>query len=349
MRSPSVPVDIDLDIGEGLPPRARLLASLHRAGRPVSGERLARELGVSRAAVNKHIRALRGLGYRIAGTPGRGYLLARRPDRLFPYELLLEGLAPQVKRVVYRSAVGSTNDLARALGEAGASAPAVVLADYQSAGRGRRGRSWVAPPNTSVLLSLLIRPAVAPGQVPLFSLLAALAAAEALEELCGVCARVKWPNDVLLNGKKCGGVLVEMAGEAETVRHVVIGVGINVSQSAAQLPRDARQAATSVRLACGRAPRRARIAVEVVNRIVACEGGRRLPDDLLLRWRARDVCLGARVAVAAPEGRVEGVGEAVDELGRLVVRRADGARVTCLAGDVTVLGVGRGMSRRGKR
>ncbi|MFC6953665.1 biotin--[acetyl-CoA-carboxylase] ligase [Halorubellus litoreus] len=301
--------------------RLRVLAAL--AGGPVTGPALADALDVSRAAVWKHVEALRDAGFEVSSTDD-GYRLDAIPE--------YGGLAVAHELdapydVDYHDSVGSTNDRARDLAADGERDVAVVAAE-QTGSRGRLDREWSAP-RGGVWTSVLVRPDVPPAQVPVFTLAAAVATANAARE-AGVDAGIKWPNDVLVptedgGTRKLAGVLTEMEGEADRVSWLVVGIGANVDVDAADLP----EGATSVAMEGGVADRRA-----FVQRVL--EGFHDLVsgdlDAVLPAWRERALTLGQRVRVETPGGVVEGVARDVEFPGALLVETDDGVeRVT--AGD----------------
>jgi BirA family biotin operon repressor/biotin-[acetyl-CoA-carboxylase] ligase len=298
--------------------RRDVLAAL--ADGPVSGPELADELGCSRAAVWKHVEALREAGFEIE-SGADGYTLAAVPEFGGPaVEFGLE--APY--DVEYHDSVPSTNDRTRELASEGRE-DVVVLADEQTGGKGRLDRAW-ASPSGGVWLSILLRPDVPPAQAPLFTLAAAVATARAARET-GVDAVIKWPNDVLVAGSehKLAGVLTEMGGEADRLTWLVVGVGVNANVDPAAIP---DEAATSIRAEVGDVDRRA-FTQRLVEEFHTLRSD---PDAILPAWREYATTLGHRVRVETPGGDV--VGEAVDVTfpGSLVVETAEG-RAEVTAGD----------------
>jgi BirA family biotin operon repressor/biotin-[acetyl-CoA-carboxylase] ligase len=289
---------------------------------PISGPELAARLDVSRAAVWKHVEALREAGFEIAST-GDGYVLESVPD--FGGPAVAFGLdAPY--EVEYHDAVPSTNARARELAAEGRE-DVVVLTDEQTAGRGRLDRGW-ASPSGGVWLSVLLRPEVPPARAPLFTLAAAVATTRAARE-AGVGAVIKWPNDVLVAGadgdRKLAGILTEMEGEADRVSWLVIGVGVNANVDPADVP---AEEATSIRAEAGDVDRRA-----FTQRLIEeFHDLRTDPEAVVPAWREYAATLGQRVRVETAGGAV--VGEAVDVEfpGTLVVGTAEG-RVRVAAGD----------------
>jgi BirA family biotin operon repressor/biotin-[acetyl-CoA-carboxylase] ligase len=282
---------------------------------PVTGPALAGELGISRAAVWKHVEALREAGFAVEGGDG-GYRITDVPAYNGP--ALEYGLDAPFD-VEFHDEIGSTNDRARERADGGATDVAVVAA-RQTGGRGRLEREWSSPPG-GVYVSLLVRPELPPSHAPLLTLAAAVATTRAARE-AGVDAGIKWPNDVLVSGanegdeRKLAGILTEMEGEADRVSWVVVGVGANVEVAAEHLP----EGATSVAAAGGTADRRAfcqRVLEEFHDL-------REDPDAVLPAWREHALTLGRRVRVETPGGTVVGEAADVEPPGRLVVETADG-------------------------
>ncbi len=273
--------------------RRRILEALSDG--PVSGPEMAAELGVSRAAVWKHVEALRGEGFDIESRAD-GYVLSE--SGAFGAASVEHGLSAPFE-VEYHGSIDSTNDRARELATAGESNVA-VLADEQVGARGRLDRAWDAP-SGGIWLSLVCRPDLPPAQVPVYTLAAAVATAESLREV-GVDAEIKWPNDVLVDGRKITGILTEMEGEADRVSWVVVGIGINANVDPALVP----ETATTVRERVGDVDRAAltRAILERFHELATS------PEEVLPAWRAAATTLGQRVRVETPSGDV--IGEAVD-------------------------------------
>ncbi len=238
----------------------------------------------------------------------------------------------------YYRRIGSTNDEAAAWALAGAPSGAVVLAEEQTAGRGRRGRAWVAAPETSLLVSVILRPAVSPEALPRLTLLGAVAVAEALAAE-GLSPGIKWPNDVLLEGRKVAGILAEVAWSGDERSAVILGIGVNIRRGALSEAAAARFGATTVEAILGRAPDRGGLLLRLLERI-DCWQARLSDEALLAAWRQYSVTLGKRVTVASGEGVVAGVAEGVDSQGALLLRTDDGSVRRLLAGDVTLHGNG---------
>jgi len=303
--------------------RRRVLDAL--ADGPVTGPELAGALDVSRAAVWKHVEALREEGFEISSTDD-GYVLDDVPEY---GGLAIEHGLDAPYSVEFHDSIPSTNDRARELAAEGAADVAVVAAE-QTGGRGRLDREWTAP-RGGVYASILLRPDVPPAQVPVFTLAAAVAVATAARE-AGVDAGIKWPNDVLVasddadgGARKLAGILTEMEGEADRFSWLVVGIGVNVDVDADALPPEG----TSVSIEGGTADRRA-FAQRVLEGFHDLVSGDL--SEVLPAWRERALTLGERVRVDTPSGEVEGVARDVEFPGALLVDTDDGeVRVT--AGD----------------
>lgn len=314
--------------------RVAVLTALRDAGeRGVSGEQLARELGVSRVAVAKHVKALRAEGYAIDAAPGIGYLLGEVPDAPLPAEVASHLRSTKWQRLEGGGETGSTNDDARALARSGAPDGTVVLASAQTAGRGRLGRQWVSPPG-GAYFSAVLRPEVGVADVSALSLVVGLGIARGLTAL-GIESQLKWPNDVLLPGGKVAGVLLEMTAEADAVEWVVVGVGLNVRR-----PDAATVAPTAAYLSDERDDIRIAEALAAVLDGIAEVYAEWVGvgfAGLCAEYESRSSLIGESVTVRDRDGavRASGVVVGVDAGGRLRVAGPDGEQIVA-AGEVTL-------------
>lgn len=321
--------------------RDAVVEALERGGAYVSGKTIARSLGISRAAVWKHVVALRASGYAIETARARGYRLVSKPDPLTASGLRAR-LATRYLGADLRCVplTGSTNSDVAERARQGAPEGTVVIADAQSAGRGRLGRSWVSVPGVNLYLSVLLRPSIVPAAAPQLSLLAGVAVAVTLERF-GIEARIKWPNDVLLEGRKVAGILTEIEAEADRVRFVVVGIGVNLNIRSEQFPAELRDKATSVLLATGRTVERGDFAAALLAAMeewydVFRAGG--FPP-VAAAWNERAALIGRTIRVSGAGSDASGVCAGIDVDGALLLDdRATGARQRVLAGDVTVQG-----------
>jgi BirA family biotin operon repressor/biotin-[acetyl-CoA-carboxylase] ligase len=304
----------------------------------VSGEAISDKLGLSRAAVWKHVNALRAQGYRIDAMPARGYRLVEIPDRLGELELRpLLNTHDLGQAVHWFEEVSSTNDVAKRLAEEGAAHGEIVVAEAQTAGRGRRGRVWASPARRNVYLSLVLRPDLLPSRAPELTLLASVALCQAVRQ-AGVAAGIKWPNDLLAGGRKLAGILTELAADPDRVQWVVLGIGVNVNVRAEELPSELLPIATSLAIERGEPVPRALFAAAMLSTLEewldrhAEEGFSPVREA----WRSMSDTLGREVRVRSSGGDLEGLAEDVDETGALLVRTGAGLE-RVLSGDVEML------------
>jgi BirA family biotin operon repressor/biotin-[acetyl-CoA-carboxylase] ligase len=312
-----------------------------RQGKPISGETLAKEMGVSRTAVWKYINKLRLEGYQIRSSPRIGYALSDDCDILLP-EDIKEG-TKSGWRLDFHREVGSTQEVARELAIGGASEEMVVVAEKQSNGRGRLGRSWVSPLG-GVYLSFILRPQLKPLEVLRLPLLAGVAVTEALVEVSGLQPSLKWPNDVLLAGMKVAGILCELDAEADSINHIILGIGVNVNNDT---PRELKGIATSLKEEYGVPLSRAEFIGCLLDRMESLylqsqhEGFR----PILAAWKKLSSTLGSEVTVSSPGKEIEGTAVDIDRNGALLIRKSDGELVRVVAGDVSLRKDGRKENR----
>lgn len=318
---------------------AQLLSLLREAGEgTVSGEELAQHLGISRAAVWAHIEDLRALGYDISASPHQGYRLLGTPDLLHADDLLSR-LGP-VRRIgrdirVFRE-TASTSAVAEKLATDGAAEGAVVFAETQTAGRGRLGRRWASPSRKGLWFSTLLRPPFRPAETTRLTALAAVAVARAVQARTGLTPEVKWPNDLLLGGRKFAGILTEMTGEQDRVRHAILGIGVDVNVSPHDLPADVRTLATSLRQVLGRPLPRPELAVSILRELD--DGYDRLLNggfpQIADEWEALCTTIGRSLEVRTGDRRIRGRAEALDHDGALLLRTEHGRLERVTGGDV---------------
>lgn len=316
--------------------RQRVLELLFTAEGWCSGEEVSKALGVSRAAVAKHVKALRAEGYSIAAVTRRGYLLDRNVTPFDAAEVV-RCLGTEVfgrRGLHWHDSTDSTNRDAVALAVGGAAEGTVVMAAEQRAGRGRTGRVWVSPPG-GVYMSLVLRPRIAVQSAPLVTLLTSVAMAEAVEAVTGVRPEVKWPNDLLVGGRKISGNLTEIGTVADAVDWVVTGVGINVSTTAEQLG-ELGGGATSLCIATGGPVSRVAVAVAFLERAehwyTALSQGDAGP--VIGRWKELSGIVGRHLRVRRGDALLEGLVTDITPEGLLCLTDASGMEHRLYAGDV---------------
>ena len=298
----------------------------------LSGEELSRRLKISRAAVWKYIEDLRGLGYMIEAVPHHGYHLVSSPDKLYEAEIQ-HGLKTKKfgRNITYFDSIDSTMREAFALAMQKAQEGTAVCADYQTKGRGRQGRSWVSPKGKGIYLSVILRPAILPGSASTLTLLAAVAVCEAIRKLTSLNVTIKWPNDILIGGKKLAGILTELNAEMDRVNFIILGIGINVHTSIKQLP----PKATSLKEE-GCVISRVALTQAVLEEL---EGLYHLflqnkEKVIFNRWRALNSTLGKRIRVQDTNGFVEGLASDLDERGGLLIKTDKGTTIKRMSGDI---------------
>lgn len=312
----------------------------------LSGEEVARELGVTRAAVWKKITALKRNGYVFETSAARGYRLVRSPD--LSVEDLRNALSGRERvigrEVLFYSAADSTNTLAAELAGAGAAEGTVVIADSQTGGRGRRGRTWLSPPGKNLYMSVIVRPALSPRDATLLTLMTAVAATAAMRTRTHLPVSIKWPNDLMVRGKKLGGILTEIKADMDRIFHAVIGIGININLEHDDMPDDIKDTATSVSIEAGAPRMRTPFAVELLEELDRWYGllVREGRGPITAAWRRMSSTIGRAVRVVLNDEVLTGIAEDIDEEGMLLVREDTGGEAPpalrkISAGDITIL------------
>lgn len=308
--------------------KEEILRVLRRSGDYVSGESLAEALGVSRAAVWKHIHTLIKEGYGIDVAQGKGYRLLGLPDKLYPSEVRY-GLETTLlgRKVVHLNTTNSTNVVARQMAERGIEEGTVVIAENQTRGKGRMGRSWTTRPG-GLWMSVVLKPGIDPMHASSITLLAAVSVTKALRG-AGLDAVIKWPNDVLVNGKKICGILTEMSAETDVVNFIILGIGVNVNN---EMP---LETATTMKAELGRDVDRVKFTQSLLE--VLEEDYLTFKEEgfipILWSWRRYSDTLGRLVEVTYQDEVIRGTAQDVDEDGSLLVKTGDGSIRKIVSGD----------------
>jgi BirA family biotin operon repressor/biotin-[acetyl-CoA-carboxylase] ligase len=322
---------------------ARILDAIRRAaGQTCSGELLSSQFGVSRAQVWKHVEALRARGYTIDGDPGGGYRLTKIPDRLYAEEIQTDletsWLATEIH---YFETVDSTNRVALDLARSGSAHGTTVIADQQTAGRGRLGRAFFSPPASNLYTSIILRPRIHTAEAPSWIFAAAVSVAKTIEQTLGKSSKVaiKWPNDVLLGGLKTSGILMELGAEATRVDFLVLGIGVNLNVDRSQFPDEFRDRATSLASHSGRPVDRLAFARRLYGNLEVtldvCED--RGFEGVRAEFDARFEMRGQRISVLELDGsELRGTALGIDDDGALRLQLETGEVTRVIAGDVTL-------------
>jgi BirA family biotin operon repressor/biotin-[acetyl-CoA-carboxylase] ligase len=319
----------------------KILTALRSVGDGgVAGTELSQKLGISRAAVWAHIRELRALGYEIEASPHLGYRLLNVPDALHSDHLLSSlGRTKVIGRDIrVFEETTSTNDIVEKLARDGVREGVVVFAESQTKGRGRLGRKWVSPPRKGLWFSILLRPQIHPMAVTQLTIAAATALFRAIRAQTGLKPEIKWPNDILIRGKKTAGILTELSAELDEVKHVILGIGVDVNLAATELPADLRKIATSLKIESGAHQNRSALAVKILHELDhdyerVCSGKF---EAVANEWEEHCSTMGHRVVIQVGDRKVQGCAESLDTDGALLVRTQHGHLERVIGGDVSL-------------
>lgn len=307
----------------------------------IPGEELCKSADISRSAIWKRIESLREEGYEIEALPHLGYRLVSVPDSLLPMEIKWK-LHTKVlgREIISYKRLDSTNDAAYELAEKGIKEGTVILAEEQVKGKGRHGRSWTSPAKGGVYMSCVLRPDMTPNEISRITLIAAVSVAKAVRKVTGLPATIKWPNDILINGKKVCGILTEMKAEQDVIDFIILGIGINVNTSHRHLPKGA--SSLKEEMHSGR-PDHAISRIELVRMVLEeleidyfllkSSGSRPIIEE----WKHLSAMLGARVKVIMQNRSFEGLAHDLDPDGALVIRLESGILEKVSSGDILML------------
>ncbi|HEV2437649.1 MAG TPA: biotin--[acetyl-CoA-carboxylase] ligase [Verrucomicrobiae bacterium] len=318
----------------------KILSALRSSPDGVSGEDLADQLDISRAAIWARIEELRRLGYDIEAGPHFGYRLVGVPDVLHADDLLARLYKTKIigRDIRVFEQTTSTNDVVEKLARDGVKEGVVVFAESQTRGRGRLGRKWISPAYKGLWFSILLRPELRPQEATQLTVASATALCRAIRAETGLNPEIKWPNDVWVNGKKVAGVLTELSAELDRVKHVILGIGVDVNLGAGEFPADLRQQATSLKIEAGRAISRADLAAAILRELdqdyLRVCGGRftQVADE----WEAHCQTIGRDVTIQIGHRRIQGRAESLGESGELLLRTEHGHLERISGGDVTL-------------
>lgn len=320
--------------------KSEILAALRSTDGYVSGQELCEKLGVSRTAVWKGMQKLKEEGYEIEAIPNKGYRLTGSPDILSKEELAsIRRTAWAGNNIVYYEVTDSTNIQAKRLAEEGAVHGTLVIAERQEAGRGRRGRAWESADHEGIFMTMLLRPDFKPQKASMLTIVAAMAVTKAIRTMIKLPAEIKWPNDIILNGKKICGILTEMSTEIDSINYVVIGIGINVSNR--QFGKEAKEIATSIAMESGMQIHRADL-IEAVWEQFEFYYDRFCKDGDLEGFRKEyNGCLANRnrqVRILDPKEPFSGTAKGITRTGELIVETGEGIKLVS-SGEVSVRGI----------
>ncbi len=323
--------------------KTEILKLLRSSDGYVSGQQLCERFGVSRTAVWKVINQLKEEGYRVEAIRNKGYRILDDTDVMTKEELesRITDITEWAGRELYvYDTTDSTNIQAKRLGENGAAHGALIAADKQSEGRGRRGRSWESPKGSSISVSLLLRPKFAPDKASMLTLVMAYSVQKAIKICTGLEVQIKWPNDIVIHGRKLVGILTEMSTEIDYINYVVIGVGINVNMEG--FPEEIAEKATSLRIECGHEIQRSLLIAEILRQFERDYETFSQTKDLSGLREKYNACLvncGKEVMIHGTERPYRAIALGINDAGELRVRCEDGTEKAIYAGEVSVRGV----------
>jgi len=319
---------------------AKILSALRANPDGVSGAYLADQLRISRAAIWAHIEDLRRLGYDIEAGPHVGYRLVGVPDVLHADDLLARLYKTKIigRDIRVFEQTTSTNDVIEKLARDGVKEGVVVFAESQTKGRGRLGRKWVSPAYKGLWFSILLRPNLRPQETTQLTVGSATALCRAIRSETGLNPEIKWPNDVLIGGRKVAGILTELSAEPDRIKHVILGIGVNVNLGATELPVELRKMATSLKIEAGHPFSRADVAVAILQELDKdyeriCSGRFAGVAD---EWQSWCQTIGRDVTIQIGGRRVQGQAESLGESGELLLRTEHGHLERISGGDVTL-------------
>lgn len=321
--------------------KEKVLELLQGENEYISGQEICEKLNISRTAVWKHINLLKEEGYVIEAVRNRGYRVVMNTTQITKGGVLL-GLKTETigRNLLVYEEIDSTNNQAKKMAEDGAKDGTLLVSDSQTAGKGRRGRVWTSPKGSSIYMTLLIRPNFNPQQASMLTLVAAMAVRKAIESTAKVQTQIKWPNDLVCNGKKVCGILTEMSAEPDFINYVVIGIGINVNMT--DFPEEIRNTATSLKIEKQESVDRNRIIAEFCNwfeKYYEIFQKKNNLEDLVDEYNRHLVNRGRMVRIIEPKGDYEALSDGINENGELIVKREDGTIEQIMSGEVSVRGV----------
>jgi BirA family transcriptional regulator, biotin operon repressor / biotin---[acetyl-CoA-carboxylase] ligase len=320
---------------------AEILAALRSANEGgVSGAELSHKLGISRAAIWARIEELRRVGYDIEATPHLGYRLVSSPDALHADDLLARlGKTAVIGRDIrVFEETTSTNDVVEKLARDQVKEGVAVFAESQTKGRGRLGRKWISPARKGLWFSILLRPKLRPQEATQLTVASATALRRAIEGSTGLKPKIKWPNDILIGGKKVAGILTELSAELDRVKHIILGIGVDVNLT--EFPQDLKKIATSLNIEAGKTISRAELAVNILRELDkdyarVCSGNF---ESVANEWEEHCDTIGELVTIHVGDRKLQGRAEALDDAGALLLRTEHGTLEQVIGGDVTLSG-----------
>ncbi|MCT4686468.1 biotin--[acetyl-CoA-carboxylase] ligase [Vallitalea sp.] len=321
--------------------KEKTIQLLNEADDYISGEEISKQLGVSRTAIWKVINRLKEEGYEIESVTRKGYRLLSSPDILNSEELHYN-LNTEIigNKIINFDKLDSTNQQAKKLALEGASNGTVIIAEEQTAGKGRRGKMWVSPPGTGIWMSVVLRPSVMPENASMLTLVAGLAVCKAVREITNLEASIKWPNDIVVNGKKICGLLTEMNSEIDFINFVVVGIGINVNIE--KFPPELDNIATSLMIEGNQSYQRKKLVKRTLEIFEGYYKKYLETEDLtkiIEEYNEHCINIGRKVRVTGRKQDITGNVKCVTNKGELIVTDQQGEDIVVTSGEVSVRGI----------
>lgn len=308
----------------------------------ISGQKISEILNVSRTAIWKNINILREEGYKIESVSRKGYRLTLSPD-LLTYEEIRKGLKTNSigKTIVHFDSITSTNTKAKELALKGEKEGTVVIAEEQTAGRGRLGRSWISPKGKGIWMSILLRPNISPANAAKITQIGAASVCEGIREI-GIDVKIKWPNDITANGKKVCGILTEMSGELNTVNYIVIGIGINANIDLSDFPEELIETATSLKVVSGNGIDRKKLVSNILNKFEYLY--KELVEEnsiskSIKTCKESSAILGKEIRIISKNNEEIAKAIEITEEGELIVEKHDGQQKKIISGEISIRGL----------
>jgi len=313
-----------------------LMLLLKNKGSCLSGEYISKKFRITRSAIWKQVNILREMGYKINSSPRLGYCLEESPDLILPEEIWTMSNSKILgSKIFYCLVTDSTNNDAKRLAQEDMPNGTLVIAERQQGGRGRMGRRWNSPEG-GIWLSVILRPELSPTDAPKLTIMAAVAVAESIFQSTGIQTNIKWPNDILVDGKKICGILTEISAELDIINYVIIGIGINVNND--KFPDELKDKSISLKQIKGEKVNRVKVLASLLERLESYyfKAERDGFEEILERWRALCINLGKQVKIIGKNESFEGIALDIDSSGALLVKKTNGTIVRILSGEVSL-------------
>jgi BirA family biotin operon repressor/biotin-[acetyl-CoA-carboxylase] ligase len=318
-----------------------ILDTLKQHNEYVSGEELSKIFNVSRTAIWKHINELRKDGYTIESSSKKGYKLMTTPDLLDKREIKIPEGQLLGCEIIHFDEIDSTNNYAKRIANEGCQHGTVVIAEKQLIGRGRVGREWKSNNSEGLWFSIILRPALEPEEVQLITLAASVAVVEAIQETQGIVCGIKWPNDIILNNCKLGGILTELSAELGHINYIVVGIGINVNQDLDKFDDEIKKIATSLKIHLHRQVSRVEILSGILTKFEKIYNFLINGDThaIIDRWSRLSVTIGKEVKIIIKNIEYYGLAQSITSDGKLIVKCNDGETREISAGEIQIRGL----------